>query len=126
MADGRLEDPTFSNDATVVKYLVPQWYPDVPAATLGTLDTAVSIDDAQIVSKGAKVYYASVFLQDGKIHLTNSRSFGVLSRKPELTEAEETAESACNAVKGPVRHRKDIGKKELVQKKVDHMAYLRS
>jgi len=38
-----------------------------------------------------------------------------------IIEAEKIAESACAAITGKVWHRKDIGTKELLQRRVTHM-----
>ncbi|HID72703.1 TPA: phosphoribosylamine--glycine ligase, partial [Candidatus Micrarchaeota archaeon] len=125
MADGSIKEPRFSDEATVVKYLVPEWYPDSPAAALQTLDTEVSVDLESVEGKGAKVYYASVFEEEGKIHVTTSRSFGVLGKAKTVEDAERIAESACAAFSGPLRHRKDIGTEPLIRKRVEHMKELR-
>ncbi|MFH1393291.1 MAG: phosphoribosylamine--glycine ligase [Candidatus Micrarchaeota archaeon] len=125
MAEGSLAEPVFSEDATVVKYLVPTWYPDSPAAALPTLETEVSVDNAAVRSAGAEVYYASVFEDEGKIHVTLSRSFGVLGRARSVEEAEKIAESACSAFSGPLKHRKDIGTAPLIRKRAEHMKELR-
>ncbi len=123
ISEGSLRKPVFSEDSTVVKYLVPSWYPGSPPDY--TTNTLISVDHEAIENAGAKIYYASVYGEDGRLHLTNSRSFGILSKKPSLEEAESSAESACGKLKGPLRHRPDIGTKNLVQKKIDHMNFIR-
>lgn len=120
MADGNLETPKFSNDCTVVKYLVPEGYPDNPKRNI-----AVSVDDAAIEKLGAKVYYASVYEDSGKIYTTGSRSFGILGRGDSLEQSEKMAEAGCNSVSGDVWHREDIGTQALVQKRIKHMQELR-
>ena len=42
-----------------------------------------------------------------------------------IEEAEQIAEEGCNFVSGPVWHRKDIGTKELIDKRIAHMRLLR-
>jgi phosphoribosylamine--glycine ligase len=120
MAEGKLAAPSFSDDCTVVKYLVPDGYPDNPKK-----DAAVGLDPVQIEQAGAKVYFASVYEREGNIFTTGSRSFGVLGRGKTLGEAEGTAEKACGFVRGPVWHRKDIGTSALVGKRVERMRRLR-
>jgi phosphoribosylamine---glycine ligase len=120
IAEGQLSHPTFSDDCTVVKYLVPQGYPDKPLK-----DAAVSIDASGIESSGAKVYYASVYEEKGKILTTGSRAFGVLGRAGSLEAAERIAEKGCSCISGPVWHRPDIGTKGLIGKKVERMRSIR-
>lgn len=119
IAEGKIRKPTFSEECTVVKYLVPEGYPDKPLK-----DAEVSVDAAGIKKMGAKIYYASVYEKYGKVYTTGSRAFGILGNGGTLEEAEQLAEKACGLVKGPVWHRKDIGTKALVQKRIEHMRYL--
>lgn len=120
MAEGDLRPPKFSDDCTVVKYLVPDGYPGKPVK-----DAAVDIDAHALEGCGAKVYYASVYEKGGKILTTGSRAFGMLGMAPTLEEAEKAAEEGCRHIGGPVWHRSDIGTAKLVEKKVARMESLR-
>lgn len=120
MAEGRLRPPAFSGDSTVVKYLVPEGYPDKPLR-----DARISVDTAAAERMGASLYLASVYEEAGSIHTTSSRAVGVLGRAATLDEAERAAERACSCVKGPVWHRSDIGTAALVGKRIAHMRSLR-
>lgn len=120
IADGRLGTATFEDKSTVVKYLVPAGYPDNPKK-----DEEVRIDEEAIAKAGAKAYYASVYEKDGKIYTTSSRAFGVLGIADRVEEAERIAEKACEFVSGPVWHRKDIGTKALIEKRIKRMVELR-
>ena len=120
MAEGQLHQPSFSNDSTVVKYLVPQGYPDKPIA-----DSPVTIDSAAIEESGAKIYYASVYDKGGKIMTTSSRSFAILSKATTLEEAEDKAEKGCSLIHGALWHREDIGTNSLVEKRIERMKSLR-
>ncbi|MBU0591048.1 phosphoribosylamine--glycine ligase [Candidatus Micrarchaeota archaeon] len=120
MADGQLDNANFSDESTVVKYLVPEGYPTKPVK-----DVAVTIDTRSIESCGAKIYYASVYEKGGHILTTNSRSFGILGKSTTLANAEKIAEQGCKFVHGPVWHRSDIGTKKLTDSRVSHMAFLR-
>jgi phosphoribosylamine--glycine ligase len=111
MADQNLEQPEFSDQSTVVKYLVPEGYPGNSKK-----DEEVKVD---------ALSYASVYEDEGKIFTTSSRSFGILGVSETLDEAESIAEAGCSCVNGPLWHREDIGTEELVQKRVDHMKKLR-
>ncbi len=121
IAEGQLRRPAFSEDCTVVKYLVPDGYPDKPLR-----DAQVSIDGLGMERCGAKVYYAYVYEQGGKILTTGSRTFGILGKAKTLEEAEGIAEAGCSCVSGPVWHRKDIGTRALVDKRVQHVRELRN
>jgi len=53
--------------------------------------------------------------------MTGSRAVAFLGIGDNLEEAEKIAEEAVSKVKGKVFHRKDIGTKELIGKKVEHI-----
>lgn len=120
MAEGQLHPPSFEEAHTVVKYLVPDGYPDKPLK-----DAAVSVDGLGMEQCGAKVYYASVYESGGKIMTTASRAFAILGKAGTLREAEAIAEKGCGCVSGPVWHRRDIGTAGLVGKRIAHMRSLR-
>ncbi|MEM3422738.1 MAG: phosphoribosylamine--glycine ligase [Candidatus Bilamarchaeaceae archaeon] len=120
IVDGSLGKINFDKKCTVVKYLVPEGYPDNPKK-----DAEVKIDEKAIEREGAKVYYASVYEKDGRIYTTSSRAFGILGISQKMEEAEQIAEKACTFVSGPVWHRKDIGTKSLIQKRIDRMNKIR-
>jgi phosphoribosylamine--glycine ligase len=120
MADSSLKKTSFSEDSTVVKYLVPKGYPDNPLK-----DAEVHVRLPELEKSGASAYYASVYEKDGKIYTSSSRSFGILGRARTVEEAERIAESGCGAFSGPLWHRSDIGTKELIWQKVSRMKALR-
>lgn len=120
MAEGQLQPPKFSEDATVVKYLVPDGYPKDPKK-----DQKVDINSAELEKTGAKIFYASVYEESGSILTTSSRAFGIMGRAAALEEAEKIAEAACSHVSGPLWHRKDIGTAKLVERRCEHMRTLR-
>ncbi|MFH1785353.1 MAG: phosphoribosylamine--glycine ligase [Candidatus Micrarchaeota archaeon] len=120
MAEGQLTSAKFSTNSTVVKYLVPEGYPDNPLR-----DKEVSVDSKNLELSGAQVYYASVYESTGKIFTTGSRAFGIIGKAKTLDDAEKIAEKGCDYVSGPVWHRKDIGTKEFVNTKIDRVLKLR-
>jgi len=120
IVDGRLGDAAFDEKSTVVKYLVPAGYPDNPKK-----DEEVKINEKEIENGGAKAYYASVYEKDGRIYTTSSRSFGILGIADEIEGAERIAEKACAFVSGPLWHRRDIGTRELLEKRINRMKSLR-
>ena len=122
IADGNLGTVKFSEFATVVKYLVPDGYPEKPIN-----DSVIHIDKAAIAAEGAKAYYASVYENegDGEVYTTKSRAMGIMAIAEKIEDAEQKAERACGHVKGPVWHRKDIGTAGLIGKRMEHMKNIR-
>lgn len=123
MATGTLTcDVGFKNEATVCKYVVPKGY-----GVKSESGHEISVDEKAIRDCGAVAYYANVDMKDGKLITGTSRSIGVVGIGKTIEEAEENCEKALKHVKCDavfVRH--DIGTRELVQRRVDHMKALRS
>lgn len=120
IADQSLKPASFSESATVVKYLVPNGYPDKPVS-----DSEIKVDERSIEDSGAKQYYAAVYEKEGKVYTTSSRAVAIVGTAQTLSEAQKKAEYATRFVSGPLWHREDIGSDELVQKRIDHMKMLR-
>jgi phosphoribosylamine--glycine ligase len=106
----------FEKKATVCKYLAPKGYPVNPKK-----DEPVKINIEKIQKSGAKYYYASVYREKGKIFTTTSRAMGVLGIANSLEEAEKIAETGIKCIEGKLFHRKDVGTRKLLQKRIDHM-----
>ncbi len=123
MATGNLDkDIRFADEATVCKYIVPTGY-----GVKSESGHEITVDEEAIAKCGAIAYYANVDIKDGKLVTGTSRSVGVVGRGKTIEEAEQNCEKAlghieCDAIF--VRH--DIGTRELVQRRVDHMKALRS
>jgi len=110
----------FARQATVCKYLVPEGYPVSPRK-----EEPIEVDVEKIINEGADLFYSSVSeVEPGKIITTTSRAIAIVGIADELAKAEEIAEKATSYVKGPLFHRKDVGTKELVQKRIDHLKEL--
>lgn len=120
VAEGQLHPTSFEDGCTVVKYLVPEGYPDSPLK-----GAPVTIDAAGMERCSAGIYYASVYEDGGVIKTTGSRAFGIIGKAKRLDEAEAIAEKGCSCVSGPVWHRKDIGTSSLVNRRIEHMKALR-
>ncbi|MHB9286157.1 phosphoribosylamine--glycine ligase [Halobacteriales archaeon Cl-PHB] len=111
---------TFQPQATVCKYAVPDGYPDDPEA-----GAKVTIDEDS--AGDAILFYASVDDRDDGIYTTTSRSFAVVGLAETITEAEEIARNALeSAGYEGLRVRQDIGKPDLVQRRIDHVTELRN
>ena len=123
MATGTLrKDVKFEKKATVCKYVVPEGYGVKSKSGL-----PISVNEKKVVESGSVLFYANVDIVDGKLVTGTSRSVGVVGIADTIEEAETNSEKALRYVKGDaitVRH--DIGKRELVQKRVDHMKELRA
>ncbi|WP_178917365.1 phosphoribosylamine--glycine ligase [Natronomonas gomsonensis] len=114
-----LPELTFSNQATVCKYAVPEGYPTDPEA-----GAKVNIDPDS--AGEALLFYASVDARDDGVYTTTSRSFAVVGLAETITGAEAIAEEAlAKAGEEGLRVRHDIGKAELLQQRIDHMSEIR-
>ncbi|MBI4632760.1 MAG: phosphoribosylamine--glycine ligase [Deltaproteobacteria bacterium] len=112
----------FADKATVCKYIVPKGY-GLPA---GHPDAAAASSKIEIGAIGnARLYYSSVDKRDDGIHMTSSRAIGVVGIAATLAEAEKIAERAAGAISGQVDHRPDIGTRELIEKRINHMKAIR-
>ncbi len=117
---GTLKPARFSKKATVCKYLVPEGYPEKPKR-----NEPIKVDEKAIENLGAQLFYASVDEREGIIYEMGSRTVAVLGIANSISEAEKISENATSFVSGPLFHRKDIGTKELVEKRIAHMRALR-
>jgi phosphoribosylamine--glycine ligase len=117
--EGDLPELSFAPKATVCKYAVPEGYPENPTA-------GAKVEISEENAGDAILFYASVDERDDGIYTTTSRAFAVVGVADTIAGAEEIAEDAL-AVAGEegldVRH--DIGKADLVQQRIDHMAEIR-
>lgn len=113
--DGTLDqlDIQFKDQATVCKYVVPEGYPTNPVKgeriVLGEIPA------------GVDYYLASVDQVENDLVMLGSRAIAFVATADSTDEAEQLVEKAIANIKGPVFHRKDIGTKELIQKRVEMM-----
>ena len=120
VVDGNLKDASFERKATVCKYLVPEGYPASPKK-----NEPIEVDERAIERSGALLYYASVNEVEGKIYTGSSRTAGLLGIADTIENAERISENAMRFVKGKLFHRKDIGTKQLINKRIEHMRRIR-
>jgi phosphoribosylamine--glycine ligase len=109
----------FARKATVCKYVVPMGYGSHPKA-----GEQLKVDEESIRRSGAKLFFASVDEKAGHLYTTTSRSLAVVGMAPNLEEAESISEEALAFVAGSFYARRDIGKPEVVQQKVERMRKL--
>lgn len=110
---GRLKI-NFEKKSTVCKYIVPKGYPTNPVKSKIIVNTP----------EKAKLYFGSVDETPEGLYMTGSRAIASIGIANNIEEAERIAEEGTMHVKGDVFHRKDIGTKELIQKKVEHIKLL--
>jgi phosphoribosylamine--glycine ligase len=122
IADAKLSEIEidWETSATVVKYLVPNGYPEKSVAA-----EEIYVDSDVLKDSGAQIYFASVEKKEGKIYSGKSRSVAVLGKADTISNAEKIAEVGCTALTGPLWHRGDIGTAELIEKRITHMKQLR-
>jgi phosphoribosylamine--glycine ligase len=120
--DGNLstKKASFESKATVCKYVVPMGY-----GVESQVGEKVHVEEDQITKSGAELFYASVNEKDGQIYTTTSRSLAVVGINENIFAAEKIAEEALSHIQGNVFMRHDIGKKELIEKRIQHMKTLR-
>ena len=119
--EGRLNEIniSFRQKATVCKYVVPEGYPNNSAS-----DALIEFEEVKMMKEYGstlRMFYAAVNDRNGKHYLTGSRALAFLGMGETVAEAEQLAETAARAVKGPVFHRADIGTAGLLEQRVRHM-----
>ncbi len=117
--DGDLPSVSFRNKATVCKYAVPDGYPVDP-------DSGYEINISEDgLGDDALLFYASVEEREGSLFTTTSRSIAVVGIGDSIEEAERAADNALSHVGDGLRIRHDIGKPDLIQKRIDYMEKIR-
>lgn len=103
--------------ATVCKYAVPEGYPDEPSSNF--------IVDASNIEDTNCIYWAGVNEKNGLYYASGSRTVAVVGVAPTITEAEQIAESEICRIQGNVYHRSDIGKPEVIERRIQMMKQLK-
>ncbi len=124
VAQGRVDSNlvTFRPRATVVKYLVPPGYGgSVRPGGILTLDAKA------IEAAGVHVVYGSVDIAGpGQVRLGSSRGVALVGEASAIYEAGARVESALRHVSGPYYVRHDIGTKEDLARRWEHVRRLRA
>ena len=122
-ATGQLKEAhvAFKSLATVCKYVVPAAYP----SGKGGGDQVDCRDLYPELGEDVRLYWAAVNRVDSVIRMTGSRALAIVGTGPTVQEAEAKAERAACLVRGPVRHRSDIGTERLIARRIEHMRKLR-
>ena len=85
----------------------------------------LKVDEESVRRAGAKLFYAAVDRKGDHLYTTTSRSLAVVGLAEDLGSAESIAEEALAFVSGTFYARRDIGKPEVVQGKVERMRLIR-
>jgi phosphoribosylamine---glycine ligase len=112
---------SFAARATVCKYVVPAAYPGPSPAG----EPILVPQDLQDGRGSVRWYWAACRQEDSRTVMSGSRAGAAVGIGDTLDEAEQIAEEAVLRVGGNVRHRRDIGRRELISRRVEHMAELR-
>ncbi len=122
VASGRV-DPTllqFRRRATVVKYLVPPGYGRA-AKSGGTLE----LDEEAIRADGVQVYFGAVqAVGGGAVRLESSRGVALVGEASAVFEAGTRVEAALKHVRGDYYVRHDIGTKDDLARRTEHVRRL--
>lgn len=122
MATGSLpKNVRFRKKATVCKYVVPKGY-----GTKSESGHEISVDSGAVEKCGSKAFYANVDMKNGKIVTGTSRSVGVVGIADTIEKANENCECALkHVISDAIFVRHDIGTRELVNRRVEHMKEIR-
>jgi len=112
------EHAQFLEKATVCKYAVPEGYPDSPIK-----NQKINIED---INNQEQLFLASVDERSDGLYETGSRTAAFVGVADTIEEAEIITETEITKIKGPLFHRKDIGTKELIEKRINMMKDLRN
>ena len=121
-----LPELDFDARATVCKYAVPAGYPTDPES-----GARIEVDEgsvaraAEAAGGDALLFYASVDAREDGLYTTTSRAFAVVGIAPTIADAETIAADALSAAGDGLRVRHDIGKADLVERRVEHVTRLR-
>jgi phosphoribosylamine--glycine ligase len=110
----------YANKATVCKYVVPRGY-----GTKSEVGVPITVDEKSIQATGARLYYASVNEENGRVLTTTSRSLAIVGIGETIAGAERVCEAALAHVRGDVYVRHDIGTPEAIKRKLARMKSLR-
>lgn len=123
MADGQLDqlEVTFARQATVCKYVVPKGYGS-PQVAQGS---PLRVDERRVAEAGARLYFAAVDADGDVLRTTSSRALALVGIGGRLQSAEQSVETALQAVQGDYYVRHDIGTMELVTRKIERMKGIR-
>jgi len=107
----------FKNLATVCKYAVPNGYPENPIK-------GEKINISNLKSQN-NLFFGSVNYLNNELLEAGSRTLAYVGVGNSISKAEKIAEKSISLIKGPLFHRKDIGTKKLLLKKINKIKSLK-
>ena len=106
--------------STVVKYLVPPGYGELPKP-----GGVLQLDTEAIEADGVHVYYGSVDAAGpGAVRLGTSRGVALVGEASAIHEAGARVEASLKHIRGEYYLRHDIGTKEDLARRVEHLRHL--
>ena len=115
ICEGTLGDLSveFQNLATVCKYAVPNGYPANPIK-------GEKINISNLKSQN-NLFFGSVNYLNNELLEAGSRTLAFVGVGNSISKAEKIAEKSISLIRGPLFHRKDIGTKTLLLKKINKL-----
>jgi phosphoribosylamine--glycine ligase len=118
-------DYSFRRKATVCKYVVPAAYPEKSATR-----ERIVVPSEDPSAGDLRWFWAACEEDDEGVLLTSSRSGAFVGIGNSVAEAEAIAERAAIELEkrnpGKIRHRADVGRQDVIAKRIAHMASLRA
>jgi len=109
--------PKFSQMATVVKYAVPEGYPDNPIKNQRI--------DVSLLRNKDNLFFAAVDKKADGLYELGSRTLAILAKAETVEIAQAHVEAEMDRLIGPLYHRADIGTAKLIENRVTMMKELR-
>lgn len=105
---------------TVCKYITPIEY---PAKLNQILDINLDVQDIKKI-ENLRYYYSCGIDNKSKLNVGTERGIAFIAKAPTIEECNEKVENAISHVRGEFYYRKDIGTRDLINSKIDHVKKL--
>lgn len=117
---GNIPKLSFEDFTTVCKYITPIGYPEKLDQTL---DINLNTQDIQKI-ENLRYYYSCGIDNNGKLNVGTERGIAFIAKAKTIEECNEKVEKAISCINGEFYHRKDIGTRDLINSKIDHIKRL--
>ncbi len=115
-------DVSFMPKASICKYLVPTPYPDVSNEYV-----EIDLSENEIERAGFSVIFASVVRQGRGLRTLGSRALAIVGVGDDVFSISDQMEELLMRIEPPtLRHRKDIGDREVIRNKIEKMRNIRN
>ena len=116
------QDVSFIPKASICKYLVPTSYPDNDA-----VHVEINPCEKEIEQAGFHLIFASVTHQGQVLQTLGSRALAIVGVGDDVFSISEQMEELLARIEPPtLRHRKDIGDREVIRNKIEKMRNIRN